>query len=144
MPSLRSGRRWPSPRRKGLSAARNASVDIRPPSLSLGVNNIGEDFGRTMRNSFEDNDISIQRTPNSRRISTVAVFTSQLDGRGENGHEKASQNIPDVTRELRKESDYPRTGGAFSDVWRCYWFRDSEDPGPELVCVPTTHRGCAI
>jgi len=142
--SFRNGpRQWTSPRRKGLSATRDFSVDIRPPSLSLGMKNIGEDFGRTMRSGLEDNDISMQRTPNSRRASTMVGFISHLDGRGENGHGKVSQNMMDLTRELRKESDHPRTGGAFSDIWRCYWFRDSEDPGPELVCAPAAYRACA-
>ncbi|KAL4072669.1 kinase-like domain-containing protein [Scleroderma yunnanense] len=125
-------RRWPSPRQKGIFAT---SVDTRPPSLSLGVNNIGEDFGHIVRNSLEDSDTSFQRTPYSRRASSVAVFTSLLDVRGEKGHGKASQDTIDLTRELRKESNYPYTGGAFSDIWRCYWFRDSEDPGPEMVAV---------
>lgn len=136
-------RQWTSSRRKGLSATRDSSVDIRPPSLSLGVKNIGEDFGCTMRGSLEDNGVSMQRTPTSRRASTMVGFFSNPDGRGENGHGKASQNMMDLTRELRKESDHPRTGGAFSDIWRCYWFRDSEDPGPELVCAPAVYRNCA-
>ncbi|KAG6334650.1 hypothetical protein ID866_4446 [Astraeus odoratus] len=132
-------RRLPSPRRsdvwKGFSTTRGASVDTpRAPSLSLGMDKIGEDFSQTVQSSLSQANVSVQQ-PYSRRATSVARFSAFFDGRPENGQAKTSLDIVDLTQQIRKEANYPYTGGAFSDVWRCNWFRDPADPGPELVAV---------
>lgn len=123
-PSFRSG----TP--KGIPETRDSSLDTsKPPTLQLGTGDIGDDFGQAVKSSLAEAGTTIQRPPGLRRASSVAQFTALLDVQG------GQQNIVDLTRQIRKTSTYPHTGGAFGDIWKCYWFRDSEDDGLELVAV---------
>ncbi|KAI6025970.1 kinase-like domain-containing protein [Pisolithus orientalis] len=97
------------------------------------MRDIGDDFGQTVKSSFEETGVPIQRPPLSRHASSVAQFTALLDVQG--GQGKPSQSVVDLTRTIKKTSAYPYTGGAFGDIWKCYWFRDPEDDGPEVVAV---------
>ncbi|KAI5983346.1 kinase-like domain-containing protein [Pisolithus albus] len=97
-----------------LPDIRDASLDAsKPPTLQLGAGDIGDDFGQAVKSSLAEAGTAIQRPALSRHASSVAQFTALLD--------------------IRKTSTYPHTGGAFGDIWKCYWFRDSEEDGLELV-----------
>ncbi|KAI6108078.1 kinase-like domain-containing protein [Pisolithus sp. B1] len=126
-PSFRSG----TP--KGLPETRNSSLDTKPPTLQLGTSDIGDDFGQAVKSSLAEAGMPIRRPPVSRHASSVAQFSALLDVQG--GQENSVPSVVDLTRQIRKTSTYPHTGGAFGDIWKCYWFKDSEDGGPELVAV---------
>ncbi|KAL4064417.1 hypothetical protein J3A83DRAFT_602665 [Scleroderma citrinum] len=94
--------------------------------LCKGMNKNGADCGPLLRYTAHVLDDAVLQEP--------VVSTQQVD---------ISPYIEytvkmDLTRQLRKESNYPCTAGAFGDIWKCYWFRDSDNLHPALVCITTS------